>query len=83
MTDWHQILLVATGFLTAILSLWIQSELRFFHEEKKFDKEELKEEKLKQKNTEKIESRLSNRRISSTLWCFWLFAGILFSLGAL
>jgi magnesium-transporting ATPase (P-type) len=71
---------VAAGFLTAILSLWIQNELRFFYEEEKLDREELTEaKKLKQKN---IESRLSNRRISSTLWCSWLYAGVLFALVA-
>jgi hypothetical protein len=79
-TDWHQILLVAAGFLTAILSLWIQNELRFFYEEEKIDREELtKATKPQNKN---IESRLSHRRISSALWCFWLYAGVLFALVA-
>jgi hypothetical protein len=77
-TDWHQILLVAAGFLTAILSVWFQSEQRFFYEKRKLDKEEQKlKDLIEQKN---IESRISNRRISITLWSFWLYAGILFAL---
>jgi hypothetical protein len=36
-TDWHQILFVAAGFLTAILIVWLQFWVRSFYEERAYD----------------------------------------------
>jgi hypothetical protein len=66
LTDWHQIFLIAAGFLTAILLVWSQLWVHSFYAERPYQ--------------EKRGGLESDRLFSTHIAYLWLSAGVLFAI---